>query len=331
LTSAMESPPDLILMDIRMPDMDGYEVCRKLKACKKTRQVPVIFLSVLSNLKDKMDAFTTGGVDYINKPFQEEEVLARVATHLSLRNAQSMLERQNYQLNQEIEERKRIEAELRQRSSQLQGLTVRLAEIQETERRHLARELHDRVGQNLTLLGIHLKILEDRLPEENMDFRRLTDSRQILEEMTESIRGMVGELRPFVLDDYGLMPALRWYGKLFSQRTGIPVSLSGNQSIRFPVKAETAFFRIAQESLTNVAKHARAGSVNISLHKNDNQWCLKIADDGVGFIPEKIKSPGLGLVAMKERLSTIDGSLRIDSNHGIGTTIIAEFPLSIKI
>jgi len=120
LKSVQLEPPDLILLDIRMPDMNGYEVCKKLKADAQTKEIPVIFLSALDEPMDKVTAFDVGGVDYITKPFQFEEVLARVKTHLIMRKLQKQLQEQNERLQQEIRKREQVEAELRQANERLQ-------------------------------------------------------------------------------------------------------------------------------------------------------------------------------------------------------------------
>ena len=120
LKSVSSDPPDLILLDIRMPEMSGYEVCQQLKAQEQTKEVPVIFLSALDNAMDKVMAFNVGGVDYITKPFQFEEVLVRVKTHLALCKLQKQLQEQNERLQQEIRQRQKAEAELREANERLQ-------------------------------------------------------------------------------------------------------------------------------------------------------------------------------------------------------------------
>jgi len=120
LRSVQLEPPDLILLDIHMPDMNGYEVCKQLKASEQTKEIPVIFLSALDEPMDKVMAFDVGGVDYITKPFQFEEVLARVKTHLIMRQLQKQLQDQNERLQQEIRQRQQVEAELRQVNERLQ-------------------------------------------------------------------------------------------------------------------------------------------------------------------------------------------------------------------
>lgn len=120
LKSVQLEPPDLILLDIRMPDMNGYEVCKQLKAEEQSKEIPVIFLSALDAPMDKVMAFDVGGVDYITKPFQFEEVLSRVKTHLTIRKLQKKLQEQNKRLQQEIRQREQVEAELREANERLQ-------------------------------------------------------------------------------------------------------------------------------------------------------------------------------------------------------------------
>ncbi len=228
---------------------------------------------------------------------------------------------------QDITTHKRAEAELRKHQVQLRDLAARLTEAEEAERRRLARELHDRVGQNLTALSINLSILRSQLPPESaakMD-NRLNDSQNVLEETTEVIRNVMADLRPAVLDDYGLLAALHWYGDLFSKRTGISVTVQGEEgATRWPLTTETALFRVSQEALTNVAKHANAAQVTISLDVGFEKSILRIADDGIGFDPATVQPSSLGLVAIKERALAIGGRLDIESFPGEGTRIIIE-------
>ncbi len=206
-------------------------------------------------------------------------------------------------------------------------VTARLAEAEETERRKLARELHDRVGQNLTALGLSLNILRKQLPpwsDQSLDLR-VKDCLRLLEETGRHIRDVTTELRPPVLDDYGLAAALRWYGDLFAQRTGVAVIVPEDElSSRLPLPVEIAFFRIAQEALTNVARHARATQVVILVEEfPHHQCCLTITDDGVGFDVSPGGSPrtGWGLIMMRERAEAIGAEFRLESAPGKGTRI----------
>ena len=146
----------------------------------------------------------------------------------------------------------------------LRALTTRLAETEEVERQQLARELHDRVGQHLTALGINLNIVRGQMPEDTTeDVReRLDDTLALVKQTTQRIRDVMADLRPPVLDDYGLTAALDWYGRQFASRTGVTVTVQGEKlAPRLDAPTENALFRIAQEALTNVAKHAQAAQV----------------------------------------------------------------------
>jgi signal transduction histidine kinase len=205
----------------------------------------------------------------------------------------------------------------------------RLVEVQETERRDLANELHDLVGQKLTALNISLNIvkIESAASISAQVNTRLDDSLKLVEETIESIRYVMMELRPAVLDDYGLTAVLRWYVERFIKRTGIATAVIEQGSPRrLPVAAEETLFRIAQEALTNVAKYARAGKVTVTLHTTTEVSRLTIADDGCGFDPSACRPPvkgnGWGLMIMRERAAAIGAELTVDSAPGRGTRVI---------
>jgi signal transduction histidine kinase len=205
----------------------------------------------------------------------------------------------------------------------------RLVEVQETERRDLANELHDLVGQKLTALNISLNIvkIESAASISAQANTRLDDSLKLVEETIESIRNVMMELRPAVLDDYGLTAVLRWYVEQFVKRTGIAtVVIEQGSPRRLPLAAEETLFRIAQEALGNVAKYARAGQVTVTLHTTPEASRLTIADDGCGFDPSACRPPasdhGWGLMIMRERAAAVGGELTVDSAPGRGTRII---------
>lgn len=211
---------------------------------------------------------------------------------------------------------------------QLRLLTARLSELEETERQRLARELHDRIGQNLTALGINLNIVRTLLPADTAPkaISRIDDSLQLVAETVERVRDVMSDLRPPVLDDYGLLAALRWHGERFGALTNLAVEVTGSEfEPRLPLTAEMAVFRIAQEALNNVARHARASRVDISLARHAEQAQIIIADDGVGFDPQvrpRAGRPTWGLLTMRERAEAVDGQLSIDTAPGQGTRVI---------
>lgn len=243
---------------------------------------------------------------------------------------------------EDITERKKTEEErehylkqTRRSREQLKSLSHRLVEVQEAERRDLVRKLHDEVGQDLTALSLNLNIVQSivrsQLPAKmgtNLT-TRMDDSLNLVEGAVERIRDLMAELRPPVLDDYGLTAALHWYGKQFSERTGTtPVLQLEELAPRLPLSTETALFRIAQEALTNVAKYAKAEHVVLALDEVDGEVQLTIADDGIGFDSwnnhQSGAKPKWGLINMCERAQAIGGHLSVESSPGKGTRIAVE-------
>ena len=227
----------------------------------------------------------------------------------------------------------RLLSSLHQQREQLRALTARLAEVEEVERQRLARELHDRVGQNLTVLSINLNVVRSLLPADaaTQVEAQLDDALALVEETAVLIRDVMADLRPPVLDDYGVVAALRWYGERFSRHTGVAVQVQGQEpTLRLPSRVEMALFRIAQEALTNVAKHAQASQVTLTLEAVDDRVRLTIADDGVGFEPGRLDGQGdhqgWGILTMQERAAAVGGTLHVKSAPGAGTQVIVEVP-----
>jgi two-component system sensor histidine kinase UhpB len=235
---------------------------------------------------------------------------------------------------EDISERKRAETEIRnllqsveQKREELRALTIRLQEVEEAERRRLAQELHDRVGQNFAALSINLNIIQRELSAESSGKveARLEDSLKLLEETALHIRDVMAELRPPVLDDYGLLAALQWYGEQFTKRTGVPSVIQGAEATpRLPLPLEAALFRVTQEALTNVARHAQARQVTVTLEELAQEVRLTIADDGTGFdfsFQSETRS-AWGLISMRERAEAIGGRFQVKSAPGEGTRIM---------
>jgi signal transduction histidine kinase len=229
-----------------------------------------------------------------------------------------------------VENARLFEAVAQQRA-RLRALSARVAEAEESERRRLARELHDQVGQNLTVLGINLNIVRAQMSQEATDQAgsRLEDSIALVEETAERIRGVMSDLRPPLLDDYGLVAALHWYGAQFASRTEISVTVRGDEPRpRLSARVENALFRIVQEALNNVAKHAEAGHVTVDVGAQNGTVCLTVTDDGIGFdavrLADSGRHQGWGLVTMAERAEEVGGLFRIESRPGHGTRVIAE-------
>jgi two-component system, NarL family, sensor histidine kinase DevS len=203
----------------------------------------------------------------------------------------------------------------------------RVVGAQELERRRLARELHDETGQALTSILLGLKGVEDA--RGGGDVRQAAEQlRELVVGTLQDVRRLAVELRPKALDDFGLVPALERLAENFREQTGIAVELEARLGpARLPGEVETALYRITQEALTNVVKHARARSVSIVLTPKDGSVSAVIEDDGQGF-EQGGGDEGLGLLGMKERVELIDGKLTVESSAGSGTTIVAEVPLT---
>jgi signal transduction histidine kinase len=224
--------------------------------------------------------------------------------------------------------------DLRATTEQLQALSRRLVDVQESERRQFSRELHDRIGQNLTALSINLDIMKSQMGENgNSALRtRLDDAAALLESTAGSIENVISELRPPMLDDYGLLPALQWYGNEFWRRTGIRVSVEGDEQMaRVPQSTEIALFRIVQEALNNVAKHAHAQHVEIALTRQGSEVVLTVSDDGMGFeaapaMASRRRRPGLGMVTMRERTQAVGGHFEIGPAPERGARVMVTVP-----
>jgi signal transduction histidine kinase/DNA-binding NarL/FixJ family response regulator len=217
-----------------------------------------------------------------------------------------------------------------QAAEQLQTLSRRLVDVQESERRQLSRELHDRVGQNLTALGINLDILRTQgVAAQHPELRvRLADSVALVEATTDAIENVMAELRPPMLDDHGLLSALQWHARQFSQRTGIEVVVHGGEAAQRPgPEIEITLFRIAQEALNNVAKHSRAVRADLELGQFGADYVLAIVDPGVGFDPQALSGPGRGMATMRERAQAVGGRFEVSAALAQGTRIIAVVPL----
>jgi len=227
--------------------------------------------------------------------------------------------------------RRRTERELKASQEKLRALAWRLAEVEDKQRKRLSRELHDQVGQNLTILGINLNLLRSLMVggSSEMVHSKIGDSLTIVKQTTQRIRNVMGSLRSPVLDDYGLVAAIELYGKQCSERAGIAVRIRASEiRPRLDPDVENALFRIVQESITNTIKHASATEVVITVNQDNGKLLLSIEDNGVGFDtgPQKEsgRERGWGLTTMSERALALGGSLQVRSSPGLGTQVVVE-------
>ncbi len=202
----------------------------------------------------------------------------------------------------------------------------RVVAAQELERRRLARELHDETGQALTSILLGLRSVEEAAsPAEQR--AAAAGLRELVVATLQDVRSLALELRPKALDDFGLVPAVRRLVESFSEHTGIEVDVEDRVGERLPEEVETALYRIVQEALTNVVKHAQARRVSIVLMRRTGSAQVVIEDDGLGFAPDGAGGEGLGLIGMSERVGLLDGRLEIETSPGSGTTLVAEVPV----
>jgi len=226
----------------------------------------------------------------------------------------------------DITGRKQAEQALRDYAGRLQGLSQRLVATEETERRKINRELHDRVGQNLAALNIQLNIIRSKLPQKSLRAvnSHLQATQALLEETAAHARNVMADLRPPALDDYGLLAALRSYVESVAARVIAPIAVHGDDlAPRLPLDAEISLFRIAQGAIANAIQHARAQRIEVTLAATSGQVTLTIADDGAGFDPQHVvpARPSWGLTIMQERAEAIGARLTVESAPGKGTRV----------
>jgi len=210
----------------------------------------------------------------------------------------------------------------------LRAISHRLVEIQETERRYIARELHDEASQSLTSLMVGLALLEREVSNPASLLKGIAELKQLVEGVQENLHRLAVDLRPASLDHLGLVAALEQYIESFSNKHNLIIHFEvAGVSERLPLDVETALYRIVQEGLTNVARHAHATQVDVILARRDSSLLLIVEDNGIGFDVQDVKSDErLGLYGVQERAEMLGGSLVVDSLTGSGTTLVVEIP-----
>lgn len=293
-----------------MYDIQAYD------AVRLTKDGRCIDVSVtLSPLKDAVGQFV--GVSKVIRDISERK------------RGETLLQQAHEALEIKVQERT---AELSAANHSLRILSKRLMQVQEEERSRLARDLHDEVGQLLTALKIDLQdIQHGEVGEARFD--SLTDSLELVDRLLTQVRSLALDLRPSLLDDLGLVPALRWYVNRQAERNGWILSLSLERIERIPTPIEVGCFRVVQEALTNIAKYAKAKTVDLTLCRQDQDITLIIRDDGVGFDVMLAKQRALGgesigLLGLEERVRLAGGSFIISSVPGEGTRLELCFPLT---
>jgi len=230
-----------------------------------------------------------------------------------------------------INERKQAEEKINQTNEQLRQLTTHLQKIREEERKRIGREIHDDLGQQLTAIKMDVAWVDKKIPAETTLIKsKLKNIITLLDGSNQSIRRILTELRPGILDDYGLLEALDWHGRQFTANTGIQVTINTNESeIKLSEPIATCLFRVYQEALTNISKHAHADKAIVSINLNDETIFMHINDNGRGFDDHSQKKrTSFGILGMKERVHSVKGDFELSSKPGMGTKISITIPLT---
>lgn len=327
--------PELLLLDVRLPDADGRDVCAELKADSRFDNLFIILISGMEvGVQSRVSGLNLGADEYLTKPIQPVELIARLRSFLRIREAGEALRRANEFLEERVlertEELRQANSSLEQATAELRTFSRRLLETQERERRRLAHELHDEAGQALTVLKFSFDSLDNMVKDGASD--SLADGRASLTRLTQLIRNLWQELRPAMLEDFGLVPAMIWYCHRYTATARVKVDFEheGMDGKRFDPEIETAAYRTIQESLTNVARHAKVDNVRVLLWSASGLLHVQVSDQGRGFDPRAglSRNGSCGLVGMQERVRLLNGTWSITSRPGSGTRVIAEFPIN---
>lgn len=303
LQLAYEHTPDLIVSDVMMPEISGYELLSELRQDLATATIPFIFLTAKSETEDRRKGMNLGADDYLSKPFSHTDLLAAVRTQLE----------------------KRTTLETRQ----LRNFAQKLVAVHDTERRDLADKLHNDISQLLTSLKLTLN-MTSHIPPESLP-RTLDDAQRLIETTLQSINDLSADLYPSPLDHLGLLPALFWQLERFTQRTNIHIDFQHDAlNLDFPPDVKIAVYRIIQEALANIALHADTDAAALQIWLEDDRLNLQIIDDGIGFNIEQLLTTEVsgGLTEINERVIALNGQITVSSAPDKGTQIFARLPIT---
>ena len=232
--------------------------------------------------------------------------------------------------SRDITERQRLGEQLRAQREQLRALAAHVESVREEERVRIAREIHDELGQALTCMSMDLAFLDKQLPKDNAQASaRVSALVTLVKETVKTVRRISSELRPSILDDLGLGAAMEWLAHDFATRTGIECAVSVPSTVMLTAERGTVVFRMCQEALTNVARHAGATHVSIDLMiDEDARLTLEVCDNGRGITDEEIHRPdSLGLLGMRERAALLGGVVEVKGTPGQGTSVTVRVPI----
>ena len=312
LDHLLKSDIAVILLDVSMPELDGFDLAEMIRQHPRFHRTPIIFISaVLLTDVDRLKGYERGAVDYISVPVVPELLRAKVSVFVDLHRKTRQLEMLNLELRR---------------------LSSSLIAAQDQERRRIARDLHDGLGQELS--GAKMMIDCIKMPNQTMEWKEkaAAEASALIDQAIQQVRSMSHLLHPPMLDEIGLQSSLRWYLDGLTKRSGLETSLDVQPEDfpRFASELETTVFRVVQEALTNVFRHAEARKVILNLTMKDGQIVIKVRDDGKGisdsvadFEADKI---GVGIAGMRQRVKELGGELRL-KNGNPGTLLEAVIPI----
>ncbi|MBK4733438.1 ATP-binding response regulator [Noviherbaspirillum pedocola] len=327
LDLAASVQPDAILVDKLLPDMDGIDVLRALRRNERLSTVPVIMLSGHADEESRVRALRAGADDFVAKPFSAKELVARIRANVRMAQARRAEVRRESELMR-----------LRQSQQELRKLLDTIQSVRVDERRRLAREVHDQLGQLLTAAKIELRLLEERsrtassAPVETVALGELRSALSSIDMAIASVQNISILLRPPALERGGLLAALRWLTADWQRRTHLSCRLVHDTAGYVEPSQFVAgeLLRICQEALTNVLRHANASAVTIHIGVRGLNFVVRIHDNGVGIARETACSAdAIGLTGMRERAASIRASLRIHGRPGCGTIVAVRRRLAI--
>ncbi len=310
----------LAILDVQMPVMNGYELAILLNEDRVENKVPIIFLT--ANFPESsriLEGYKAGAVDYIIKPVNEIILTSKIKVFLEL----------YWQKSRVVENTEKLiasEAELLEAKKQLEQMNEYLIMAIEQERTSISLQVHDELGQAMTAFKMDLSWLRQNIRNTEAAVDKIERMVHMTNDVIRKVQRISSELHPGLLDDLGLVPAIEWYCREFSERTDIVCDLDLVENEQISSDVNLALFRIFQESMTNVIRHAGASMVSIQLGHSP-QTTLTIADNGIGIAPDKISSgKSFGILGMRQRINKCGGMVDITATEGKGTTVTVTIP-----
>ncbi len=315
-------PLALAILDVQMAGMNGYELAIEINDKRKTDSVPIIFLTAaFPDIDHILTGYEAGAVDYMIKPLNKKILISKVITLLLFFN-------QKQRVVKSYEELKRSELIIQQGKEKMQLLNRHIINAREDERSAISLMIHDELGQSLTALKIDLSWMREHRKSEkaaNKLEMMLANTNDII----RKVQRISSELHPKILTELGLADAIEWYCGEQHDRTGLIFELSLEDVVSKDFTKDLALYRILQEAVTNVIRHAGATKVIISIKYEKSGIRMMIADDGVGINPDMLDSSiSMGLLGMRERAAQCSGTLELSLNEPSGTRVTVFLPTS---